>query len=332
MISLLQETTETRIVGGLIITFCTISLLLNPFLLFCYARRPPSLQTTMFRCLAIADFVTTFLPALYFGYREIKGNHDSVYRLFLVYHCIPGCVSKVLAVLLAVTRSVTIVFPFYNVRRGVILAYFVVFVVVMTTINMTSVVVATLDIIVSQQNETVGFSKYQAVLDDMEDFLRTHTFTNRADLNELLCWGISLVHVCLGLGCSIFTVLYLYATTGGLGDCKKRRQGAITILLMNIPYVIAVINGMDAFIGSGLTFGPFDMRYFQYAHIPIFTSAYNPLIIIARKDSYRQLLLHFIKFTILRLPGDRKLKQYHTRSENIPHQQTRRFYMKDAMV
>ena len=121
-------------------------------------------------------------------------------------------------------------------------------------------------------------------------------FYAKEDLTELLvsvmktmedvCFWSYFLHCMVGVLASMVTFLYLLVERGrNPATADKYLRSSITLLLMNMPYIITIvlIGGIQWSAGWGL-----NSREIVFAWVPIFTSALDPVIVIARKKDVRE--------------------------------------------
>ena len=255
-------------IATLIIAAVIVSSTINPGLLRCYFRQKRTFQRNMFITVAFLDMFTTNIPAIIHAYNLSRSEELEYIKS---YHCILGCISQAVAVLLATTRLSLVLFPLHALKTRVAIGYLVVYSVVMTTVN----------IFLALHNQDV-------------DVVPTihYQIPGEAEFLEFLCWGYTFTQATVGIFSSFVAVLYLFFLASPTGDKSKKKQGAITILLMNIPYAVNIFFTAgafwftDVFEIEGADFGDL-----QYAAVPILISGYNPVVILLRKRSYRTQIL-----------------------------------------
>ena len=167
-----------------------ISTFLNP-LLYCHFRTTKTKASSLFKCLAATDFLTDLWPPLVYTYvmltPQLYPSSHTVLRYARTWTCLIGCFSQIIGFLLAVSRSIKIVFPFCNFKYKYVLMYQVGYFVYMIVNNVTYFV-------------TEFFQKDAKVIKLLKIGLD-------------LCLWANFAHCCAGLSISLFTVVYLYSST-----------------------------------------------------------------------------------------------------------------------
>ena len=178
-----------------------ISTLLNP-LLFWYFRTikmRPSAQLK--KNLALTDFFTNLWAPLSYTYFMLREDPVPLSHIVLRYvrtwACMFGCFSQIIGFLLALTRAIKILFPFFILKKGYTVAYL------------------------------ASYFLYM-ILNNGTYFLVSEYFTEEAWGMRLLkigldlCFWANFTHCCAGLFISLFTVLYLYFTTKLVAETLHR--------------------------------------------------------------------------------------------------------------
>lgn len=113
-----------------------------------------------------------------------------------------------------------------------------------------------------------------------------------------LCIWPNFVHCLIGISASTTTVVYLLNKKRTPGDCKPQRnlRGCVTILMMNVPYLVSVITILivKLLLPSQVSF-----REILFAWLPFCTSGLNPVMILLRMKKARLA----VKTKVLRIFG-----------------------------
>ena len=103
-----------------------------------------------------------------------------------------------------------------------------------------------------------------------------------------VCFWSYILHCMAGVLASLATCLYLLVErTRNPTTADKYLSGSVTVLLMNLPYIvtIVVIGGIQFHASWEL-----NSREIVFAWVPIFTSALDPVIVLARKKGVKEML------------------------------------------
>ena len=113
-----------------------------------------------------------------------------------------------------------------------------------------------------------------------------------------LCIWPNFLHCLIGITASTTTVVYLLNKKRTPGDCKPQRnlRGCVTILMMNVPYLVSVITILivKLLLPSQVSF-----REILFAWLPFCTSGLNPVMILLRMKKARLA----VKTKVLRIFG-----------------------------
>lgn len=240
-------------------------------------RKQTNLTNFLFKSLSIVDFMTTiYAPWLYaslmFSTKAVPcSNQMAIITRQLV--CILGCISQVITWMLAVTRFVRVILPFTLSNKRLILGYVFLYGALMT-VNST----------ISLAIQTGNHDKSIITMWVMRGIVH-------------LCFLLNLAHCTTGIICSVSTSIYLVRCTkvhtvtaeGTFHQdqvnkallTKQRLRGCVTILLMNIPYLVNI-----SFI-IYVTVHPGRMSFHDvlFGFLPIITSTVNPVIVVTRNLS-----------------------------------------------
>ena len=168
------------------------STFLNP-LLYQYFRKSSKKASILFKFLAVTDFLTNCWVPLAYSYLMLSPKlfpsaTPTMNLARPVWTCLIGCFAQIISFLLAVTRSVKIIFPFFNLKQKYILLYLVGYFLFMAVNNVAYYILDTF----YEKNEF-----WRKILKIALD----------------LCFWANFLHCCAGVFVSIFTVLYLYFAT-----------------------------------------------------------------------------------------------------------------------
>ena len=172
--------------------------------------------------------------------------------------CTFGCTSQVVTSVLAIVRSISIFQPFVHYEQWIPFAYIFVFCTLMAL------------------NE-FAFA-YCQFLEPTEQVERIIEMAVNA------CYWMTIMQIVVGIVASVVTFLKLFAKRKVE---KNRMRSCWIIFLMNIPYVLSVVN----FILSRTRLAKFGYVYLAFVVIPCFTSLFNPLVIVFMTNEIR----HFAK-------------------------------------
>ena len=261
-----------------------VSTTLNPLIYFCYTRKPKSIQNFLFKVIAVSDFLTNLIPGIFmiyvfFGTVEFK--YTTLTQLPEFLSCTFGCISQVTTSLMAVTRMISVIKPFFRVEFKWIFGYLIFYTVYMGIGNAGSLVVTEMKSIrksnENQYNLVPQTGEEEEKFDQALDTIET--------LNKHVCFVMNMAHCILGLLCSFIVVGYLQkqSSVGGSAEHARKLRSCRTILIMNIPYMISIISNFLAFYQVIAL----DFRLVNHYMLPILTSAYNPCVVAARTDALR---------------------------------------------
>ena len=113
------ETAINYCLGIFMLTCVLISTFLNPLILYSYTLRPKSVQNSLFKVIAVSDFLTNLIPGIfmtYWSFTLIDFEYTFLNQLPEFLSCTFGCVSQVTTSLMAVTRMIAIIRPFCKVE------------------------------------------------------------------------------------------------------------------------------------------------------------------------------------------------------------------------
>ena len=243
------------------------STVLNPFIVYFLDKKEKTVKNFLFELVAVSDFLTNLLPGIFICYvffsSEKFDQFTVVNQLPEFLCCTFGCISQVTVTRMAVTRMVKIIRPFWEIKFKWVLTYLIVYIVYMVLGNAGALVF-------------VGMKGSQKVGESLELIILERW-------NKRGCFAVNMFHCFLGIVCSLVTVGYLRINMRGIGEKGSKLRGSNTILLMNIPYVISIVTNFlalrqDIKINFSLV---------NHYMVPIFISAFNPCVIIARTKTLR---------------------------------------------
>ena len=237
----------------------------------------------LFRSLAAVDFLTTLFAPLTYAALMFSATlypcSNKVLTFARSLACALGCISQVITWLLAVTRCIRVIFPFAIMKKRVVFGYLAVYALAMLLNSCGSAVVQLLGAYLA--NLFVVLVHY--------------------------CFVINFGHCLTGIIVSVATFAYLLRCTRLASTIltrtrtyplhedyrakatliRGRFKGCVTILLMNIPYVINI--GFIAYVN--IKPGTVSFHDVLFGMVPILTSTINPIIITARNHFQMRLLL-----------------------------------------
>ena len=261
---------------GVFAVICAlISTFLNPLIFYVYTKKQKNILNMLFKVIAISDFLTNLLPAIFISYvflSSVKFNQYTFLNQLPEFLCCTfGCISQVTVTLMAITRMIKIIRPFFSVEVKCVLAYLIFYTVYMALANAASLIIAW----VEERSE-----------EDPEDSSSLDTLKS---VNMYACFSMNMLHCFVGLVCSFITVGYLWVNMMGndLEALRLKLRSSNTILLMNIPYVISIVThflALDKDIGM-------DLSLVKHYMIPIMTSAFNPCVIVARTNTIKSFMI-----------------------------------------
>ncbi|XP_063680534.1 uncharacterized protein LOC134815869 [Bolinopsis microptera] len=256
-----SEKALNYITAILFVAFFLLSTLLNP-LLFYYYDLSESKANRLFKLLAASDFITNLFAPVYavlmFSPKLYSGSSTILLHVRPIV-CVFGCFSQIFTAVLAITRLLSIIMPFLHLRQKYIFGYIMIHILYMIVANMTY----------------YGIDAFYA----KEDL--TELLVSVMNIMEDVCFWSYFLHCMVGVVASIVTFLFLLVERGrNPATAEKYLRSSITLLLMNLPYIITMvlIGGIQWSAAWGL-----NSREIVFAWVPIFTSALDPVIVIARK-------------------------------------------------
>ena len=188
----LRDRAASYTIGICLILPWLISTLLNPLLFWYFRRIKRRSSAKLKKYLAVTDFLTTLWAPLAYTYFMLREDlvplSHIVLRYVRTWACMFGCFSQIIGFLLALTRAIKILFPFFIPKHKYIMVYLVCYFLYMIINNGTYFLVSEYF-----TEEAWGMRLLKIGLD--------------------LCFWANFTHCCAGLFISLFTVLYLYFTT-----------------------------------------------------------------------------------------------------------------------
>ena len=253
--------------GVFAIICALVSTVLNPLIVYFWHRKPRSVKNLLFVVVAISDFLTNLVPTPFISYVFLSPENFNQFSIlnqipeFLC--CTFGCISQVTVSLMALTRMIKIIRPFLKIKFRWVLSYLIAYAVYMAFGNVGHLVAAVIKG-GHNQNENLDMSLLEK-------------------WNKFACFSINLVHCFVGIICSLVTVGYLLINMKGIGDKSSKLRGSNTILIMNIPYVVSIVTNLLA------RYQAVQLNFSLVNHyiIPIFTSAFNPCVVLTRTKNLR---------------------------------------------
>ena len=270
------------IFGCLMIVFFLISTILNPLLFYSYTKKQQTIQNFLFKVIAVSDFLTNVAPTIFMAYvflSDMVFRHTLVNQLPEFFSCTFGCISQVTTSMMAVTRMISVIKPFFRVKFRWVIAYLIFYAIYMSIGNGGSLVILGID----EKSEGSSDDSHH---DHGQDHHGNHIDLRRATLetiNKFVCFVMNVIHCILGIVCSFITVIHLRFNTFRNAERDRKLKSCNTILIMNIPYVISVVTNILAYYD----FLGVDFQMVNHYFIPIMTSAFNPCVIVIRTDAFR---------------------------------------------
>ena len=177
--------------------------------------------------------------------------------------CTCSCISQVSTAMLAVTRFICIVNPFVGVSSRIVMGYIKVYSVIMAGLNLSTM-----------------FCKILPAPNGLGPNL------------SRICLILNVSQCLIGISSSLFTVLNVIFKARLTQSPDKRTKSSVTILLMNLPYVVSVVLILVTLTGiSGVTFA-----LLTFPTVACFTSMVNPLTILLLNQRARE----YTKETLIR--------------------------------
>ena len=253
--------------GVFTIVCSLVSTILNPVVIYFWLRKERSVKNLLFVVVAISDFFTNLVPAPFISYVFLSPEN---FNQFSIFNQIPeflcctfGCISQVTVSLMALTRMIKIVRPFLKIKFRWVLSYLIAYTVYMALGNVGHLVAAVMKG-GHNQNENLDMSLLEK-------------------WNKFACFSINLAHCFLGIICSLVAIGYLRMNMKGIGDKAPKLKGSNTILIMNIPYLVSIVTNLLA------RYQAVQLNFTLVNHyiIPIFTSAFNPCVVLTRTKNLR---------------------------------------------
>ena len=254
---------------GMILIFL-LSSTLNSLVYRYNSYRPANITNFLFKMLSVVDFLTTFYaPWLYASLMFSSEVYPCTSRLTTSTRqlvCVLGCMSQVITWMLAVTRFVKVILPFTILVKRAVLGYLAGYSILMAANSLSSLVV-----------------QWRGGADE----------AGAMSLLVHYCFLVNLAHCTTGILLSVTTSLYLVRCTRrqaatlrrssqkgtpGSALVTQRLRGCVTILLMNIPYIITL--GFIVFVH--LYPGRVSFHDVLFGFLPQLTSTINPIIVTAR--------------------------------------------------
>ena len=263
-------------VGTVLILCFLTSTVLNPLLLFHHSStRKQGITTLLFVSLAFSDFLTNLIThvvyTVYLLLPQVESQSKPVLGIFCNLSCSTGCFSVCVTTLLAITRFLKITNPFVRTKKRILMKFLLTYTCFMFVANA----------LISLANTKLLFEDYLNIV------ITVCTFANFS-----MCT--------LGVIFSIMTVLYVqYFLKPSSPTDHVTKKVCGTILLMNIVYVITLLLSVIPFLSlmkvvQGIDLLALNFKFLCFFVMPLLTSAWNPIVIIAKskqiQESLRQLI------------------------------------------
>jgi len=272
-------------VGILLVMGFVISTLLNPLVFYHFHVEVSSMVIVdmLFKILAASDFITNLYSPLFYAHEVF---HPAVqasvkrtwgYILAQAISCNVGCISQSATTLLAVARYIRLRAPFVNINKYLFLALFMLYAAGMTGITIAG---KYLFLTASLDNQSTGA---------------------RNALTDL-CFYLNLVQCFVGVLFAILCVSSLFKAKPDTTDelalktYEMRKKGCVTILLINLPYLISLTFAMVAAVTNYK-----HLRALMFTFLPVFTSMLNPMILSWRNTGIRKRLNRGVRYIKMRL-------------------------------
>ena len=273
--------------GVFMIICVSVSMTLNPLIMYSYTRKPKSVQNFLFKVIAVSDFLTNLIPGIFmiyvfFGTVEFK--YTTLTQLPEFLSCTFGCISQVTTSLMAVTRMISVIKPFFRVEFKLVLIYLIFYTIYMGIGNAWDLVLTGMrNAQYKERGRNITEKWSHGNANDLEV---NSTIEN---LNKFVCFVMNMTHCILGLLCSFIVVGYLQSRKpiGGsaTADHARKLKSCHTILIMNIPYIISIVSNFLSFYQVI----EIDFQLVNHYMLPILTSAYNPCVIAIRTNALKGL-------------------------------------------
>ena len=198
--------------------------------------------------------------------------------------------------MMAVTRMISIIKPFFRVKFRWVICYLIFYAIYMSFGNAGSLVITGLKAAAARANQHPHDenSDHTAPPDMDLGHHGNHldlTVATIENLNKFVCFVMNVIHCFLGILCSFVTVVYLRCLVIGSAEQARKLKSCTTILIMNIPYIISIISNFLAFyqvIGI-------DFKLVNHYMLPVLTSAFNPCVIVTRTKALKVALTRSLK-------------------------------------
>lgn len=266
---------------GIFTVICfLVSTALNPLIFYSYTQKAKTIQNFLFKVIAVTDFLTNLAPALFMSYVFLS-NMPFAYtlknQLPEFFSCTFGCISQVTTTMMAVTRMISIIKPFFRVKFKWVLAYLIFYAIYMSIGNAGSLIITGM-----RNAQNITDEEYKILIENHGNHLDFSVATVET-LNKFVCFVMNVTHCLLGILCSMITVGYLRVIVSGSAEQARKLKSCNTILIMNVPYLISIVSNFLAFyqlIGV-------DFKLVNHYMLPILTSAFNPCVIVARTNAIK---------------------------------------------
>jgi len=250
------------IYGFLLLFLFLFSSFLNPLILYCFKQRKPSLINSLYKRVAVLDFLAN-LPSLPVAVISLSPSRQGVFwpsSLGLL-ACLFGCEAQACTSLLAVTRLILLLQPFYLLSRPLIRLLLLLYLLLKTVLSLAAWFL-------------LREIEYSSLGPDSR-------LTYIHDILVTVCFSLNFLSCLVGVACSLAAY------------CKLRfREEAVmlrssgTVLLMNIPYIVSIACNVAA-VRLQFQYG---FYYASFIMLHVVISAYNPCVILARTAHVRETL------------------------------------------
>ena len=262
-------------VGTVLILCFLTSTVLNPLLLYHHSTtRKQGITTLLFVSLAFSDFLTNLITPLvytiYLFLPQVVSQSKPVIGIFCNLSCSTGCFSVCVTTLLAITRFFKITNPFVRTKKRILMKFLLAYTCFMFVAN-----------------ALISLANTKFLLGDYLNLVIT------------VCTFANFSMCTLGVIFSIMTVVYVHFLKPSSPTDHVTKKVCGTILLMNIVYVITLLLSVIPFLSlmklvQGIDLLALNFKFLCFLVMPLLTSAWNPIVIIARSRQIQESLRHLI--------------------------------------
>ena len=271
-------------VGIMLVMGFVISTLLNPLVFYHFHVEVSSMVIVdlLFKILAVSDFITNLYSPLFYAHEvfhpQIQASVKRTwgYIMAQAISCNVGCISQSATTLLAVARYIRLRAPFINMNKYIFLMLFMLYAAGMTGITIAG-----------------KYLFYTASLEQQTNEMRT--------ILQDLCFYLNLVQCFVGVLFSILCVSSLFKSKPDATDelalktYELRKKGCVTILLINLPYLISLTFAVVAAVTNYK-----HLRALMFTFLPVFTSMLNPMILCWRNTGIRKRVVRGVRYVKMR--------------------------------